>query len=377
VSQPTRRVRRAVLFKVGRFFGVPLYFAPSWFLIAALITVMYAAFIRTNVDNVSNAGSYAAGAGFALALALCVLAHELGHVAVSLALGKRVRRVVILFLGGVSEIEDEISRPRDEFLIAVAGPLASGVLGGGLFAAAEIAPPSSLSRTLLVLLAWSNIVLAAFNLLPGLPLDGGRVLRAAIWGATHSPGTGIRYAAWSGRGVAVLVFAGSTAAAARFDDIATALFGALLAAFIWSGATRSLQVAAVTERLGTVQLAHLLRPGILVDADVSLAEALRRAREVGARGIVVVDRSDVPRAIVDESRVRQIQPERQPWTPVSDVARTLEPGLVLAESLDSDGLIAAIRATPANEYLVVRGDGSLAGIFSSSDLTTILTAGVR
>ena len=108
---------------VGRFFGVPIYLSPSWLLIALLITLTYEGLITESVDGISPAGSYAVAFLFAVLLAVSLLAHELGHTAVSLAFGMPVRRVVIFLLGGVSEIEKEPTEPSQEYLVAVAGPL--------------------------------------------------------------------------------------------------------------------------------------------------------------------------------------------------------------------------------------------------------------
>ncbi|MBV9592657.1 MAG: M50 family metallopeptidase [Actinobacteria bacterium] len=368
------RARAPVLIPVGRFFGVPLYFTPSWVLVATLITIMYAAAIRDRLEGASTAAAYAGGAGFALALALCLLAHELGHVSVSLALGKRVRRVVIMFLAGMSEIEDEIARARDECLIAVAGPIVSALLAGILFALAPLASGSELAHLIVLLLAWSNLVLAAFNLLPGLPLDGGRMLRAAVWGATHSQRIGSRVAGWAGLALAILVAAGSVALSVRIADVATALLGVLLGVFIWAGAGQVLRVTALTDRLAVVRLPDLLRPGLFVRADTPLGEALRRTREVGARGIVVLDGAERPQAIVDEAAARRVSDERLAWTPVAQVARPIEPGMILPDTLSADELIGAIRRTPASEYLVVHADGGPAGILAAADLATVLSA---
>jgi Zn-dependent protease/CBS domain-containing protein len=372
-NDPPGPVPRRLL-HVGSFRRVPLYFAPSWVLIAALITITYHGIVYDLVDRISRPMSYVVAFGFAVLLALCVLAHELGHTAVSLALGQPVRRVVIFLLGGVSEIEGEIRRARDELLIAIAGPLVSLAIGGGCWLAQGFAPTDSVLSALLVLLALSNGVVAGFNLLPGLPLDGGRALRAGVWRLTRSRLTGTRVAAWGGRVVAILV-AGSAVLldAGGGWSVGTGVFWLALAAFIWIGATQSLRYAELQDRLPRVSMRRLVRPGVLVHADVPVAEALRRVWQAQARGLVVVDSADEPRAIVDEARIGAVPPERRPWVAVSEVARAIEPGMVLGVDLSGDGLLDALRDTPAHEYLVVHRDGSLAGILAAADLVAALT----
>jgi Zn-dependent protease/CBS domain-containing protein len=363
------------LLPVGSFRGVPLYFAPSWVLIATLITITYHGIVYDLVDGIGQPMSYLVAFAFSVLLALSVLAHELGHTAVSLALGQPVNRVVIFLLGGVSEIEGEIRRPRDEFLISLAGPLVSLALAGGAWAGYSVTTDATVLSVLLALLMWSNLVVAAFNLLPGLPLDGGRALRAGVWGATRSRLTGTRVAAWCGRIVAVLVAGASVLLNVDgFNwSLGTAVFGLALGAFIWIAATQSLRVAEMQQRLPSLSMQRLLRPGLLVHADLPVSEAIRRAGEVRAGGLVVVDSANNPQAIVDESRIGAIPPDRRPWVPVGDVARPIEPGLVLGVDLTGDALLAALRSTPAHEYLVVDRDGSPAGILSSKDLLAELT----
>ncbi len=373
--RPEQRPSR--LLKVGSFFGVPLYFAPSWVFIAVLITVTYNGLFYEAVDDLSRPASYLAAVGFAVGLAVCVMAHELGHVSVTLLLGRSVRRVVIFLLGGVSEIEDDLPRPRDEFAVAVAGPLVSLGLFGGLVLAARAAPDGTVLAVMLALLAWSNLIVAVFNLLPGLPLDGGRALRAVVWRISRSRLTGTRVAAWVGRGVAVLVVVPGIFFPSSNWAFTTALFGIVLGVFIWAGATQALRMAVVQDRLPAVQLRTLVRPGLLVAADTSVAEALRRAWERQARALVVVDGADQPRALVDERRVREVPLQQQAWVPVSDVARALEPGLVLPVELAGQQVLDAVRTTPAAEYLVVHPDGSLAGVLATADLAAVLDGAGR
>lgn len=369
--------RAARLLRVGRFFGVPIYFAPSWILIATLITITYNGIFYDSVDGISRPTSYLAAIGFAVALALCVLVHELGHVAVSLALGTPVRRVVIFLLGGVSEIEQDLDRPRDEFLVALAGPLVSVAIAAAAFGGYQVAGVNTLASVLCILLAWSNLIVAVFNLLPGLPLDGGRALRAVVWQLSHSRVTGTRVASWVGRGIAVLVVLPGLFLQRADGGFASALFGLALGAFIWFGATQSLRMAELQDRMPELDLPRLLRPGLFVTPELSVAEALRRTWESHARGLVIVDGADRPRAIVDERRIRAVPVDRQAWTSVADVSRAIEPGMVLPLTLTGQALVDAVREFPASEYLVVRPDGSPAGILAASDLAAALTSSSR
>src|SRR6185312_1542535 len=129
----------------------------------------------------------------------------LGHTAVSLRLGNPVRRVVIFLLGGVSEIEREPRRSRDELLVAAAGPLVSGVITALALLAEHATHAGSLPHVLAELLMWGNLSVVVFNLLPGLPLDGGRILRATVWRIAGSRLTGSRVGAVLGRVLAIAV----------------------------------------------------------------------------------------------------------------------------------------------------------------------------
>jgi CBS domain-containing protein len=195
-----------------------------------------------------------------------------------------------------------------------------------------------------------------------------------VWAIAHSRLTGTRAGAWAGRGVAVLVAlsgllldrgSGSTGFTAAIVTFA-------MAAYLWVGAGQTLKVAELMDRVPTVDLAKLLRPGLFVPSDISVAEAMRRIWSGQARGLVIVDAQERPSAIVDEARLSSIPMDQRPWTRLTTVARPLEAGLVLPDRLAGEELLAAMRATPANEYLVVHPDGSAAGILSTVDLANAL-----
>jgi Zn-dependent protease len=357
---------------VGRFFGVPVFFAPSWVLIAVLLTVYYEPVVHDAVPSVSSGTAYVVSFGYAALFALCVLAHELGHTAAALALHTPVRRIVIFLLGGVSEITREPQRPRDEFLISAAGPAVSLLLAGLAGAGVAATSRHTVVGVLFLLLFWSNLVVAVFNLLPGLPLDGGRLLRSLVWTLGKSRLWGTRVAAWAGRGFAVLL-AGSALVVDRANGgFAFGLVTIAVAAYLWVAASQALRTGELLERLPDVSLRALLRPGLLVPSSLSVAEALRRVWAGDARGLVVVDGAERPRAIVDEALIGAVPPERRPWTSVTEVARPLEPGLILDVDLSGEDLLTAVRTTPAHEYLVVDRAGAPAGILSVVDLAAAL-----
>jgi Zn-dependent protease len=359
---------------VGRFFGVPLYLSPSWLFIALLITVTYSELVQQTVDDISSVGSYAVAFAFAVLLAISLLAHELGHTAVSLAFGLPVRRVVIFLLGGVSEIEKEPEGPAQEYLVAVAGPLVSLILAAAGGCLLPLTDSGTIARTMIFLLVWSNLAVAVFNLLPGLPLDGGRVIRAGVWKVSGDKLTGTRAAAWGGRAVAVVVLVAAvvTVPSDNALGVGNVLLAGLLAAFIWVGASQSLSTATVSARLPAVDITALVRPTISVPPDLPIAEALRRAWGARVRGLVVIDGTGSPRALVSESHVMAVPEARRPWTTVADVARPLEPGLVLADSLSGAEVVEAFRRTPASEYLVVGRDGRAVGVLAAVDVARVL-----
>jgi Zn-dependent protease len=365
---------RLRLLSLGRFFGVPLYFAPSWLIIAVLLTTYYGPVVEHSVPDISSSSAYLVAFIYAVLFAGCVLAHELGHTAVSLLLRRPVKRIVIFLLGGVSEIEHEPDRPRDEFLIAAAGPVVSAALTGLAALGYLAVDPHSMLGVLLVLLFWSNAVVVAFNLLPGLPLDGGRLLRSLVWAVGRSRLVGTKAGAWAGRVVAVAVLVFSPLTGRGTAGLTAGLMGVLLAVYLWAGAGQALKLATLMDRLPRIDVDALLRPGLLVPPDLSIDAALRRMWQGSARGLVVVDAADRPAAIVEEAKVSAVTPDRRPWVQLSAVARPLEDGLILRRGLTGQALLDAVRRTPASEYLVVDDTGAPAGILATADLAAALRA---
>ncbi|MFF9981300.1 site-2 protease family protein [Streptomyces erythrochromogenes] len=364
---------------MGRPFGVPVYVSPSWFLVAALITWVFGDQLDRVLPDLGPV-RYLVSLFFAVAFYASVLVHELAHTVAALRFKLPVRRIQLQFFGGVSEIEKESETPGREFVLAFVGPLLSLLLAGGFYLGMKAVDPATVPGVLLAGLMISNLLVAAFNLLPGLPLDGGRMLRAVIWGITGKPMTGTVAAAWVGRALAVAVLLGlpllthtgllgnRTEEIGGMDTVMDALLAAILAAIIWTGAGNSLRMARLREHLPELRARSLTRRAIPVENATPLSEALRRANEAGARALVVVDGHGDPTAIVRESAIASVPEHRRPWVAVSTLAQDLTDGMKVSAELTGEELLDHLRATPATEYLVLEPGGTIYGVLSTLDV---------
>ncbi|MEU0027552.1 site-2 protease family protein [Streptomyces sp. NPDC006335] len=364
---------------MGRPFGVPVYVAPSWFLVAALITWVFGGQLERVLPEL-GAARYLVSLFFAVAFYASVLVHELAHTVAALRFKLPVRRIQLQFFGGVSEIEKEAETPGREFVLAFVGPLLSLVLAGLFYLAMQPVEPGTVPGVLLAGLMVSNLIVAAFNLLPGLPLDGGRMLRAVVWKITGRPMSGTIAAAWVGRALAVCVLiglplltqSGALGSSAEdnvgMDTVMDALLAAILAAIIWTGAGNSLRMARLREHLPELRARTLTRRAVPVETDTPLSEALRRANDAGARALVVVDAEGTPLSLVREAAIVGVPEHRRPWVAVSGLAQDLTDGMRVSAELAGEDLLDTLRATPATEYLVVEETGEIYGVLSAADV---------
>lgn len=363
-------------FRIGTIAGSDVLVSSSWFLVAGLIAVAMAPRVE-QIEPGLGAWKYVVGVVFAIALYGAVLLHEASHAVAARRYGFQVHSITLHFLGGVTAIEGEARTPRQEFWIAVVGPvtsLAVGVAALGLW----FVTPDGLLLLVVEGLAGANLLIGLLNLVPGLPLDGGRVLKAAVWKATGRVDTGVIAAGWGGRVTALAVLLWPFARSV-FSDTRTTILDMVLsfviAMFLWTGANQAIASARIRSRVAEVVARELARRTIAVTDDLPLAEALRRAREAQAGSIVTVTSSGAPVGVVDEAAVRAMPADRHPWVPVSAVTRTLEEGLRLPVGITGAELIDAIRETPASEYLLVESDGSIFGVLATADVERVVRAG--
>jgi Zn-dependent protease len=180
--------------RFGSLFGIPFYINPSWFLVLGLVTWSYGSLLLAEFPKLAGGISLFLGFIAAILLFASVLAHELGHSFVAISQGIQVKSITLFIFGGLATLEKESETPLQALLVAIAGPVVSLILFG-IFAVISanlaLSPPLT---AIISLLATINLVLALFNLIPGLPLDGGNVLKSIVWQITGNPNKGIIFA---------------------------------------------------------------------------------------------------------------------------------------------------------------------------------------
>jgi Zn-dependent protease/predicted transcriptional regulator len=356
--------------RVGRIAGIEVRIDSSWAVIALLIT--YSMYLRASVlyPELSGGGAVALGIVAAVLFFGSVLVHELAHAVVSQARGIRVQDITLFLFGGATRARVESRGPGDEFLIALVGPLTSGLLAG-LFGIVASLGGEVLSRPLagtLGYLAWTNLLLAGFNLVPGFPLDGGRLLRSAIWKATGSLGRATRVASVAGQVVGWLLVAAGVAWLLA-GDLAGGIWFAFIGWFLVQAARSSYQ---------ELQLQQLLRG---VEAEEVMAGDLRRIPpELSLQDAVDdyfmrYDHSGFP--VEEQGRtiglltlrgVRQVPRTQWPTHRVRDHMVSLGDQVVVAPDARMDGVLGKLEDGEAGRVLVAQ-DGEVVGIITPSDLT--------
>jgi Zn-dependent protease len=277
--------------------GVPVYIGRSWPVIALIIVFLYGPVVARDSPDL-GLGAYAVAVGFAGLLLISVFAHEASHAVVATWLGYRVSRVVADLWGGHTAYETSTARPGAGALVAVAGPAANALLAaaGWLLLLAE---PLGITGWLIRAIVLTNAFVAAFNLLPGLPLDGGFLVDSLVWRITGSRESGLIAAGWCGRVVTVLVvayFVGVPLLNGQSPDLVGILWGLFIGSFLWMGATNAIRTGRGSRLVARIRIDSVWRRAAALPAHASAAQALS-LRATGAGGTAVVVEDDGGKAI--------------------------------------------------------------------------------
>jgi hypothetical protein len=218
-------------------------------------------------------------------------------------------------------------------------------------------------------------VVAGFNALPGLPLDGGRVLEALVWWGTGDRHHGTLVAGWSGRLVAAgLVIWTLLGVIGGRQTLTSGLWLFLIAGLLWQGAGQAIAAAHWFRRADRAQIDDLLQPAVAVPSTATVATALLAASEVGARAVVVLDVYGRPASIVDERSAADVPAARADQVGAAAVAHPLPEGAVLEVGLGGDALIQRLQANPAERYAVTDRHERVVGVLDWEDVARFVTS---
>lgn len=341
---------------IGRAAGAPVIITPSSLVFALVLAALFAPTVRLRAPDL-GASTYAVALVFAVLLLASVLVHELAHGFVARARGLQVREFALTFVGGHTQFTSSAATPATSALVAFVGPAANLVLGGIFQIAAGAAPVGSLTATVLDATAFANWTVGLFNLVPGLPLDGGRVLEALVWGVSRDRPRGTIAAAWCGRVVALAVVGWAIVLPmlrGSSPSLTFVVWAALVGAVLWSGAGDALRSARIDRRLVGLTVAALGRPATTVPAAVSLADADAARGRAGVDEVVLVAPDGRPVAYVDRAASGAVPPAARAGTPVSAVAVGLLPGAVIQDTLAGVDLVRAVAPVGSGAVVAVR-----------------------
>jgi Zn-dependent protease len=371
-EQPPRTLRPGAL-QVARIAGIPIYLTTSWILLALILILGYGPYLSGRHPGIS---AYVLGASIVVSLILTVLLHELGHAAAARRFRVGVRGITLELLGGYTELEREAPTPRAEAMIALAGPGVSFLLAFASGALLFVTDRGSVVGDLVFQLAATNAIVAIFNVLPGLPLDGGRALRAVVWRITRDPHRADVVASWGGRVIAIVTIVLGVALYHR-DRVGLGLVGLIfflmVAMTMWRGANQSLRYARVKQRIPEINAGAMARPLHLVPSRTPLAEALRQRDEAQPLQVVIgiEDASGRVIGLVNPRAVAAVPIERRPWISVDEVARVILPEQRITSTLSGTDLLTAVAANPDADLLVTVGE-DVVGVLLITDVITML-----
>lgn len=358
--------------RIGRLLGIPIVVDTSWLVIFFLIVFFFWGDLIDAqrwgvVDSAGDATLWMAAFLGAFLFFGSVLVHELSHSIVAARRGIEVGRIRLFIFGGVSEIESEVANPQDEFAITIAGPASSFVLGGLFLGVAALIADRSVLDQLAIRLGWVNILLGAFNLLPGFPLDGGRVLRSIVWRATGDYRRATKVAANGGR-----IVAGSMIAIGVLSVFLRRDFGGLwwivLGWFLFQAAGAALGQLTITAGLAGITAAQVMtRTPIAVEGDLTLQQVFNDHFMATNESSFPVLLEERVRGVISLKRLGDVPRNRWDSVPVSEVMQVLEPADAVGADAPAEELLT--RLSVSGQQVVVVEEGRLVGIISASDIT--------
>jgi Zn-dependent protease/predicted transcriptional regulator len=359
--------------KIGQVFGIPIFLHLSWILIFGLITYSLVDEYGARYPQWTSGQLWSLGVITSLLFFGSVLFHELSHSVVARYYRIPVASITLFFFGGIASITRDPERPGQEFLMAAAGPASSYVLAGAFWLLALATPADSMPNVLANWLAGTNALLATFNLLPGFPLDGGRVFRSIVWGITKNYSKSTRIASRVGQGIAYAMMAFGLYTAFVLHSSVNGVWFVFLGWFLLTAARQSYQQVEAQGALQGLRAADVMTSDMpTVGRDLSLDEYSREVSRTGRRAHLVV--SDGKLAGFMRVEILQAVP-REDW-PSTSVQAVMIPREKLAWTAPDEPVLSVLermRSANVDQLAVIRED-NVVGLVTRDSILRVVQA---
>ena len=351
--------------RVATLGGVPVYIGKSWGILAVIIIAL----IGPQLQDRLGATAYLVAAAYALLLLLAVMVHEAAHAIGARAFGFPVHRVVADLWGGHTALDVSRSTPGRSAVVAVVGPVANLILSALGYAVAAMLP-DGIAHGLANIFGFLNLMLALFNLLPGLPLDGGQLVEAAAWKLTGDRYRARVIAGYGGILVTLGVlywFVGAPMLRGEKPSLGSLGWGLLICYFLWQGARSAIASGRVGGALSRVRILDVLTPVAPVPYDAPLTQL------PSGLAPVAVDAAGMPVALLDLAALESVPAHARAFTPVSAVSRTQPPAWVL--DIDPNASLTEVLGplhAVGTGLLAIRHQGRLVGVVTAERVNDAL-----
>ena len=367
------RVRREGI-PLGRIGGVPIVLAYSWFVIAAFTVVAFGPVLH-NEYPLLGTSAYVVAFAYAVLLLISVLVHELAHALTAKIYGWPSQKIVLNLWGGHTQFESFTASPGRSVVVALAGPAANFVLAGAALLVLGTNSLGGVADILTNIFMWANFLIGVFNVLPGLPLDGGRLVESIVWKATGSQAKGTVAAGWGGRIIVLAIaywFLLRPFLAGESPNFSLLMITVMVGGFLWMGASASIQQGTLRGRLPLVSAAALATPAAGLPATGTVRDALLLGAD-GTKAVVVCGPDGRPQGVVDPGALASVPAAAAEATPVTAIAFPLAAGAFVPEWSKGQELIKFLSQLEGRHYAVVDHNGAVTGLLTQEAVLAAIT----
>ena len=358
--------------RIGNLFGIPFFINPSWFFVLGLVTWSYGSSL-TQFPQLTGVMPWLLGLVAALLLFSSVLAHELGHSFVAISQGIPVKSITLFIFGGLATLEKESETPLQAFLVAIAGPLVSILLFGVLSFLVATVPLSLPIKAVVSLVAYINFILAVFNMIPGLPLDGGNVLKSIVWKITGNPNKGVIFAGRVGQVIGWIAIALGILSIFGISQIGS-IWTLLIGVFLLQNAGFAAQSATVQDKLSQYTAKDaVIEDSPIVSNSLSLREFVNNyviGKERWKKFLVVDENRQLTGAVTTED-LKEIPTSQWNDVDLNELVKPVPEADTLAAST-SLLEVAKLLETKPRELIVIDETGEVLGLLEKSSIVKLM-----